>query len=140
MINEIGFKTQIKDLTVAVTSTVAERIKFWVKDLPVTDESARLIPTNYNKGFKVYYDKSGFNRIIVETFSGNLDDNTVVSKPFCTIVFNRVLNMPLLCIEFEQPEGLYVYNGTYQFEDYSEFFKILNNAIGTTFVAGGELL
>lgn len=140
MINEIGFKTQIKDLTVAVTTTVAEKIKLWVKDLPVTDESARLIPTNYGKGFKVYYDNSVFNRIIVETFNTNLDDNTVVSTPFCTIVFNRVVNMPLLCIEFEQPEGLYVYNGCYQFEDCTGFFKILNNTIGTTFVAGGELL
>lgn len=140
MINEIGFKTQIKDLTVAVTTTVAERIKLWVKDLPVTDESARLISTNYGKGFKVYYDNSVFNRIIVETFNTNLDDNTVVSTPFCTIVFNRVVNMPLLCIEFEQPEGLYLYNGGYQFEDCTGFFKILNNTIGTTFVAGGELL
>lgn len=140
MINEIGFKTQIKDLTVAVTSTVAERVKFWIKDLPVTDESAKLVPTNYGKGFKVYYDNSVFNRIIVETFNTNLDDNTVVSTPFCTIVFNRVVNMPLLCIEFEHPEGLYVYNGSYQFEDYTGFFKILNNTIGTTFVAGGELL
>ena len=140
MINEIGFKTQIKDLTVAVTSVVAERINVWVKDLPITDESARLIPTNYGEGFKVYYDKSAFNRIVIETFNTNLDDNIIASTPFCTIVFNRVVNMPLLCIQFEQPEGLYVYNGSYQFEDYSRFFKILNNTIGTTFESGGELL
>lgn len=140
MVNEIGFKTQIKDLTVAVTSTVAERIKQWIEDLPVTDESAKLIPTYYGKGFKVYYDKSVFSRIVIETLSTNLDDNSISSKPFCTIFFYKVVNMPLLHIEFEQPEGLYVYNGSYQFEDYTGFFKILNNTIGTTFVAGGELL
>lgn len=140
MINEIGFKTQIKDISVAVTSTVAERIKLWIEGLPVTDESAKLIPTDYGKGFKVYYDKSVFGRIVVETLSTNLDDNSIASKPFCTIVFNSVVNIPLLHIEFEQPEGLYMYNGSYQFEDYTGFFKILNNTIGTTFIAGGELL
>lgn len=140
MNNELGFKTQIKDLTVAVTSTVAEKIKLWTNDLPVTDESARLIPTNYGKGFKVYYDKSVFNRIVIETFTTNLDDNTISSAPYCTLIFNRVVNMPLLSIEFESPEGLYIFNGSYQFEDYTGFFKILNNTIGTTFVAGGELL
>lgn len=96
MINEIGFKTQIKDLTVAVTSTVTERIKLWIKYLPVTDESAKLISTNYGKGFKVYYDKSNF-RIIVESFNTNLD-KTITSIPFCSIVFNTVVNMPMLCI------------------------------------------
>lgn len=138
MINEIGFKTQIKDLTVAVTSTVAERIKLWIKYLPVTDESAKLTYTNYGKGFKVYYDKSNF-RIVVESFNTNLD-KTIASIPYCTIVFNTVVNIPLMCIKFEQPEGLYVYNGSYQFEDYTGFFKILNDIISTTFVAGGELL
>lgn len=139
MINEIGFKTQIKDLTVAVTSTVAERVKLWIKDLPVTDESAKLVPTNYGKGFKVYYNKNIY-LVIVETFNTNLDDNSTTSAPFCTIEFNSVANLPLLNIEFEDTEGLYVYNSRYQFEDYTGFFKILNNTIGTTFVAGGELL
>lgn len=140
MVNEIGFKTQIKELTVVITTAVAERVKLWIKELPITDESAKLVHTNYGKGFKVYYVNNVFNRIVVETFNTNLDDNTITSIPFCTINFNSVANMPLLHIEFEYPEGLFVYNSSYQFEDYTGFFKILNNTIGTTFVAGGELL
>lgn len=140
MINEFGFKTQIKELTVAVTTTVIERLDLWVKNLPATDGSAIMIHTDFNKGFTAYYDKSIINRIIVETFTTNVDDNTTTYKPFCSIVFNRVIHMPLMYIEFESPEGLYVYNGNYQFEDHTGFLKILNNTIGTTFVAGGELL
>lgn len=138
MINEIGINARVKDLTVAVTSMVAGSMKKFIESLPtVDDENALITFTDFRKGVRMSYDKDNC-KVIVETFNALKDKSF---KPFCTLALNtEVVDMPLLVIEFEQPEGMLVYNQNYMFEDYTGFFKVLNNSIGTTFISSGVVL
>ena len=138
MINEIGFSTQIKDLTVVITYTSADKLRELVEAIQKTDKGAMTF-TYFNEGFRIKYDKDNY-KLIVETFEYN-KDNSINFKSFCTIDLSSVEDMSLLNIKFEQPEELVMYNKRYQFIDNTSFFKVLNNTIGTTFEsAGGELL
>lgn len=136
MINEIGFSTQIKDLTVVITYASVVKLKELVEAIQKTDGVMTF--TYFNEGFKMNHDKDNY-KLIIETFKYN-NDNSINFKPFCTIDLSSVEDMSLLNIKFEQPEELVMYNNSYQFIDNTSFFKVLNNTIGTTFESAGGLL
>lgn len=137
MLKELGFSTQIKDLTVVITYTSAEKLRELVEAIHKMDGGAMTF-TYFNEGFKMNHDKDNY-KLIIETFKYN-NDNSINFKPFCTIDLRSVEDMPLLNIKFEQPEELVMYNNSYQFIDNTSFLKVLNNTIGTTFESAGGLL
>ena len=137
MNNEIGFSTQIKDLTVVITYVSVDKLRELVEAIQKTDDGAMTF-TYFNEGFGIKYDKDNY-KLIVETFEYN-KDNSIDFKSFCTIDLSSVEDMSLLNIKFEQPEELVMYNKTYQFVDSKSFFRVLNNTIGTTFISAGGLL
>lgn len=137
MLKELGFSTQIKDLTVVITYASVVKLKELVEVIQKTDGGAMTF-TYFNEGFRMNHDKDNY-KLIIETFEYN-NDNSINFKPFCTIDLHSVEDMSLLKIKFEQPEELVMYNKTYQFVDSTSFFKVLNNTIGTTFESAGGLL
>ena len=137
MNNEIGFSTQIKELSVVITYASVDKLKELIEGIQKTDNGAMTF-TFSNEGFRMNYDKDN-HKLIIETFEYN-NDNSINFKPFCTIDLSSVEDMSLLNIKFEQPEELVMYNKTYQFIDSTSFLKVLNNTIGTTFESAGGLL
>lgn len=137
MNNEIGFSTQIKDLTVVITYTSADKLRELIEAVQKSDEGAMTF-TYFNEGFRIKHDKDNC-KLVIETFEYN-KDNSIDFKSFCTIDLSSVEDMSLLNIKFEQPEELVMYNKTYQFVDSKSFFRVLNNIIGTTFISAGGLL
>lgn len=137
MLKELGFSTQIKELTVAITYASADKLRELVEAIQKTDEGIMTF-RYFNDGFRINHDKDNY-KLIIETFEYN-NDNSINFKPFCTIDLSSIVDMPLLKIKFEQPEEMVMYNKTYQFVDSTSFFKVLNNTIGTTFESAGGLL
>lgn len=137
MLKELGFSTQIKDLTIVITYASADKLRELVEAIQKTDGGAMSF-TYFNEGFRMNYDKDNY-KLIIKTFKYN-NDNSINFKPFCTIDLRSVEDMSLLNIKFEQPEELVMYNNSYQFIDNTSFFKVLNNTIGTTFESAGDLL
>ena len=66
MLKELGFSTQIKDLTVVITYASVVKLKGLVEAIQKTDGGAMTF-TYFNEGFRMNYDKDNY-KLIIKTF------------------------------------------------------------------------